>query len=668
MSELPLLVNIAVALGYALVGGLVARRLGLPTIVGYLVAGLALGPFTPGFQADKDAIHQLAEFGVILLMFGIGLHFSFKDLWQVRDIAIPGALIQMALATALGYFVTRAFGASPTAALVLGLSISVASTVVLLRGLMDIGQLDSLHGRVAVGWLVLEDLATVEILVLLPLLTVASANEVLSAGLGVGKALVFVVMMLTLGPLVVPAIVAKAVQTRSREIFVLVALSAAVGTALVSYKFFGVSLALGAFLAGVIIGQSPFSHQVGADLLPFREAFAVLFFVSVGMLVNPGYLLVHWQQVLALTLVIVVGKALIALLSGFFFAYPARTSIIVAAGLSQIGEFSFILGQSGVALGLIDENQYSLILAGAIVSITINPLMFKLVAPVERLLKRWPAVWRALDRPKEDTGPSHEVMSDHVVIVGCGRVGRHIAEALGRLGIPRLVVEADPARLAKLHELKVPVLYGDASNSEILMNAGLQAARALVTTLPDDASELAVVATARKLAPDLRIVARASTWDGARQLRAAGTNEIVRPELEGGVEIVRRTLLDLDLPVREVQRYTELVRREGLDESERTSPDRARVLDDLVNGARSLEVVWLDITESSPVAGRTLAESQLRSRAGVSVVAIGRQTALVGNPSPDEVLRPGDRIALIGTPAQVTEAERLLGAVPVSAT
>ena len=235
-------------------------------------------------------------------MFGIGLHFSFKDLWQVRDIAIPGALLQMTMATMVGFGVGRLFGATPTASLVLGLSISIASTVVLMRGLMDTGLLDSLHGRVAIGWLVLQDLIAVVILVLLPLLSVSSSGDVWSsAGLAVGKALLFVVLMLALGPRVVPAIVARAAQTRSREIFVLVALAAAAGTALVSYKFFGVSLALGAFLAGVIIGQSPFSHQVGADLLPFREAFAVLFFVSVGMLVNPAYLAANWVQVLVLS-------------------------------------------------------------------------------------------------------------------------------------------------------------------------------------------------------------------------------------------------------------------------------------------------------------------------------------------------------------------------------
>ena len=663
MPELPLLVNTSLALGYALIGGLVARRMGLPTIVGYMIAGVALGPFTPGFHGDEASIHQLAEFGVILLMFGVGMHFSFKDLWRVRDIAVPGALLQTAISTAIGYSLARAFGASPGASLVLGVAISVASTVVLLRGLMDNGLLESLHGRVAVGWLVLEDLLTVLILVLLPLLVVTGDESWMTPVFAVGKALLFVVAMLTIGPRIVPVLLTRVVQTRSRELFVLVALTVAAGTALASAEFFGVSLALGAFLAGVVVGESEFSHQISADLLPFREAFAVIFFVSVGMLVNPGYLVAHWVEVVIWSLLIVVGKFFITLVSGLLFPYPARTTIVVAAGLSQIGEFSFILGQAGLTLGLISETQYSLILAGAIVSITLNPLMFKLINPIERQLRRWPMFWRLLDSPREDVAPPREGMTDHVVIVGCGRVGRHIAEALGRLQIPRLVVEADPARLTKLRELGVPVLYGDASSSEILEHASLDRARALVITLPDDAAALAVAHTVRHESPDLRMVARASTWDGARRLKAAGVHDVVRPELEGGVEIVRRTLLDLELPATDVQRYIDVIRTEGMDESERPSATQARVLDHLLTATRGLEVVWVEVDPASPLAGRTIGESALRSRTSASIVGVASGNGVTVNPGPEATLNAGDRVAIIGKTDQIREAEKLLRAV-----
>jgi CPA2 family monovalent cation:H+ antiporter-2 len=669
VHDVQLLVNIAVALAYALAGGLLARRLGLPTIVGYLVAGVALGPFTPGFRGDERSILLLAEVGVILLMFGVGLHFSFRDLWQVRRIAIPGAALQMALAAAVGAWLARLWGFSAAGAWVFGIAISVASTVVLLRMLMDYGWLDTPTGKIAVGWLIVEDLAMVAILVLLPVFAVPHATASWTAALAaIGKAVLFVALMMFAGDRVVPALLGRVAHMRSRELFVLVALTIAVGTALASAAYFGVSLALGAFVAGIVVGKSPFSHQIGADLLPFREAFAVIFFVSIGMLVNPSTVAEQWQRVAITTAFIVVGKGVISGALAWALGSPAHTVLVLAAGRGQIGEFSFIVGQVGLALGAIDNQQYSLILASAMLSILINPFVVRLVEPAERRLRRWPQVWRRLDRPPLTLPLPPGALTDHVVIVGCGRVGRHIAEALGRLGIPRLVVEADPTRLDKLRELGVPVLYGDASSSDILEHADLDRARACVITLPDDAAALSVVATARIHAPNVRIVARASTWEGARRLRAEGVRDVVRPELEGGVEIVRRTLLDLDLPVREVQRYTELVRREGLDESERPSPDRARVLEDLVRGAQALEVVWLDVIEASPVAGRTLAELALRTIAGVSVVAIGRGDTLIGNPAAEEALRPGDRIAVIGTPAQVTAAERLLGTVPVSAT
>src|SRR5262249_28668961 len=443
-----------VALAYALAGGVVARRLGLPTIVGYLLAGVALGPFTPGFRGDISSIQQLAQLGVILLMFGIGLHFSLQDLWRVRNIAIPGALIQMGIATAVGYWLAVGWGWSASAAIVLGLLISVASTVVLLRGLMDVGALETPHGRVAVGWLVLEDLATVGILVLLPaLLSTDRSAGWGGAVLAFGKAAAFIGLVLFVGTRVIPLALRRIAGTESHELFVLAALTLAIGIAIASAEVFGVSLALGAFIAGIVVAESPYSHQVAADLLPFRDAFAVLFFVSVGMLVNPVYLWRNWPQLAALTALIVIGKSLIAAVIGFALPYPARTALIVAAGLSQIGEFSFIVGEAGIDLGVLDRTEYSLILAGAIVSITINPWMFRLVDPVERMLKRRPRLWARLNRHGPEVTKPEEGIAGHVVIVGCGRVGRHVAEVLRRVGVRRLIVEADAARTKRLQQL-----------------------------------------------------------------------------------------------------------------------------------------------------------------------------------------------------------------------
>ena len=525
VDGLPHFANITLALGAALIGGLAARRLHLPTIVGYLVAGVTLGALTPGLQDDVEAVRELAELGVILLMFGVGLHFSLGDLWAVRGIVIPGALFQMAGAAAMGFWLAVAWGWASSSALVLGAAISVASTVVLVRALTDIGALDTVHGRVAVGWLVLEDVATVALLVLLP--------------------------------------------------------------------------------------------------------------------------------------AVVLGKALLATLIGFVLPYSARTALIVAAGLSQIGEFSFIVGQTGVRLGVLNDAQYSLILAGAILSITVNPWMFRLVDPLERLLKSTPRVWELANHHRRQPTPLVSTFTDHVVVVGCGRVGGHIADALGQLGVPRLAIETDVNRARQRGYQHIPVLFGDAANPEILSHAALERARALIVTVADETASLSIVTVAHQLARSLHVIARASTLEGVQRLKQAGAVEVVWPEFEGGVEIVRRTLVRLQFPPADVQRYLDAVRKEGFAVAA-VRDDRARALEELAQAVGTLEVRWAVVAGTSPVAGRTLADSKVRTTSGASVVAISRGQNVIGNPGPMEYLNPGDRVALVGSPTDIAEAERLL--------
>lgn len=659
MHEIPLLTNIAVALTVAFLGGLVARRIGLPTIVGYMLAGVAIGPFTPGFVGDIEAISQLAELGVIFLMFGVGIHFSFRDLWEVRDIAVPGAIGQMAFATTLGLGVTRLWGWSVSSGLVLGLAISIASTVVLLRGLMDNGLLNTRHGRVAVGWLVLEDLATVLILVALPALAPTGGGVNWQAtGLTLLKAALFVGLMLLVGARLVPWLLLLITQMHSRELFILTILAIALGTALGSAMLFGVSLALGAFLAGVVVSESTVSHQVGADLLPFREAFAVLFFVSVGMLVNPVYLLANAGQVLSLTALIVIGKAVIAALLGFLFPHPARTALVVGAGLSQIGEFSFIVGQAGLALGLLDRDQYSLILAGALLSITVNPLMFRLIGPVESALQRFPTLWRRLNRHGPASVPAGHALAKHVVVVGWGRVGHHIVDVLGYIGAPRLVIDSDSGRIDELRRQGVPSLFGDAANSELLSHAGLDRSRALVVTLPDEAATEMVVAAARQLAPDLPIIVRAATQSGVTRLTKLGAQDVIHPELEGGLAIVRHTLLRLGYSWPEVQKYVDTVRREHYDAGITIQVEH-QVLQQLVEAAHGIEITWFRLPEGNPLVGQTLAEANIRARTGTSVIAILREEQLIANPKSATVLQARDRVGLVGEAAHIEAAGQL---------
>jgi CPA2 family monovalent cation:H+ antiporter-2 len=660
MHELPLLLNIAVAITVAFVGGLLARRIGLPTIVGYLVAGVVIGPFTPGFVGDIDTISQLAELGVIFLMFGVGLHFSLRDLWEVRDIAVPSSLGQMVIMTGLGAGLATLWGWSIQAGLVLGLAISIASTVVLLRSLMDNGLLNTRHGRVAVGRVIVEDLATVLILVLLPALVPAAGGvDWGTMGLTLLKAAVFIGLMLFVGTRVVPWVLDRIVYTRSRELFILAVLVTALGTAVGAAQLFGVSLALGAFLAGVVVGESPLSHQVGADVLPFREAFAVLFFVSVGMLVNPAYLIANAGHVLALAALIVAGKAVVAALIVFLFPHPARTALVVAAGLSQIGEFSFIVGQAGLALGLLGRDQYSLILAGALFSITLNPLMFRLIDPVERMLQRSTGLWKILDKHGPAPIPVSETLAGHVVIVGYGRVGHHIVDVLGYLGVPRLVVESEADRIEELRKQGISTLFGDPANSEVLNHARLEHARALVVSLPDEATAGLIVAAARELAPALTIIARATTQAGVGQLAGLGAQDVIHPELEGGLEIVRHTLLRLGFPLREVQRYADVVRRNEHYHVAINSDAEHDVLHQLMDAAQSLEIIWFHLHAGHPLIGATLSEANIRARTGASVVALWRDGAIHPNPKSQTRFQEGDRVGLIGDELQLTAAEEI---------
>lgn len=660
MHEVPLLINITLALIVAFIGGAIARRLGLPTIVGYLLAGIAIGPFTPGFVGDIDTIQQLAELGVIFLMFGVGLHFSFQDLWNVRAIAVPGALIQTAIATILGFGLSQLWGWTPMAGLVLGLAISVASTVVLLRGLMDNSLLNTSHGQVAVGWLVMEDILSVLILVLMPTFAAsAGAFHWQELTITLLKAGAFVAIMFFAGTRLLPWLLEKIAHTRSRELFILAILAITLGTAMSASELFGVSLALGAFVAGAIISQSHLSHQVGADLYSFRETFSVLFFVSVGMLVNPIFLWENIGQVISLTTLVVLGKLIIVILLGFFFPRPARTFLVVAVGLSQVGEFSFILGQGGLSLSLLNTNQYSLILAAALISITINPFMYRLLPWLETQLRKVPGFWKKLDANIKILEIKKDTLVNHVVIIGYGRVGKHMVDVLEKLEVPMLVIEADAESITSLNERNVPTLYGDASNSEVIDHAHLDRASVLVVTIPDETSAELIVTAARDLNPDLPIIARAATEDGVQMLSNQGANHTIHPELEGGLEMVHHTLLSLGFPLQEVHRYSEAVRQDRYNFNI-TTDEEHRSLHELLVAFQGIEIVWLTLCENSFLVGKSLAEANIRAQTGASVVALLRNEHLTPNPKSMTVFEIGDRVGFIGEKEQLEAVTALI--------
>ncbi|PJI98141.1 Kef-type potassium/proton antiporter (CPA2 family) [Acidovorax sp. 69] len=526
--------TVAAALGLALALGFLATRLRLPALVGYLLAGVVIGPFTPGFVADAAMASQLAEIGVMLLMFGVGLHFSFGDLLAVRKIAVPGAVVQMMVATALGMALATWWGWSLGGALVFGLSLSVASTVVLLRALETLGILDSYTGRIAVGWLVVEDLAMVLVLVLLPPLA-----GWLGGGAGVhqpdaaqvwrtlGWTLLqvggFVALMLVVGRRLFPWVLWQVARTGSRELFTLCVVAAAVGIAFGSAALFGVSFALGAFFAGMVMRESEFSHRAAHESLPLRDAFAVLFFVSVGMLFNPAVLWERPLQVLAVVAIIMVGKTLAAAALVLAFRYPLNTALTVSASLAQIGEFSFILVALGSSLGLLPPEGGSLVLAGALISMALNPLLFHAIAPLQDWLRARSALARRLeqrDDPLAELPMSTDsrYLARQVVLVGYGRVGRRVAHVLSANDIPFVVAEQNRELVESLRADGIAAVFGDAVDPAVLIQAHIARAAMLVIATPDTLNVRQIIGTALTLNPAIETVVRSHSEDEARRL------------------------------------------------------------------------------------------------------------------------------------------------------
>ncbi|MBU1358143.1 MAG: Kef family K(+) transporter [Gammaproteobacteria bacterium] len=520
--------TIAAGLGLALLLGFLAARLRLPALVGYLLTGVIIGPFTPGFVADASIAAQLAEIGVMLLMFGVGLHFSLDDLLAVRKIALPGAVFQMAAATVLGGALATWWGWSLGGALVFGLALSVASTVVLLRALESLNLLDTFTGRIAVGWLVVEDLAMVLVLVLLPPLAGtlggAAAADATPLWQTLGLTLLqvggFVVLMLVVGRRVFPWILWQVARTGSRELFTLCVVAAAVSIAFASAALFGVSFALGAFFAGMVMRESEFSHRAAQESLPLRDAFAVLFFVSVGMLFDPAVLIERPLQVLGVVLVIVVGKSLAACALVLLLRYPLATALTVSASLAQIGEFSFILAGLGAGLGLLPPEGQSLLLAGALISIATNPLWFSLIAPLQKWLHAHSAFARGLELREDPltelpTTTEARYLSRQVVLVGYGRVGRRIAAELAAHGIPFVVADQNRELVERLRVKGMAAVWGDAADPAVLIQAHIAHARLLVVATPESINVRQMVETARTLNPAIETVLRSHNEEEA---------------------------------------------------------------------------------------------------------------------------------------------------------
>jgi CPA2 family monovalent cation:H+ antiporter-2 len=542
----PLIATIVAGFALAFIFGSIAHRLRVSPIVGYVLAGVAVGPYTPGFIADQALANELAELGVILLMFGVGLHFSLKDLLSVRAIAIPGAVVQIGSATLMGMAMVYFLGWGWVAGFVFGLALSVASTVVLLRALQERRLIETERGRIAVGWLIVEDLAMVLALVLLPTLAgIMLARDDVSnpavwqpIAITFGKVVAFVIVMLVVGQRVIPWVLHSVAHTGSRELFRLAVLSIAIGIAFAASKLFGASFALGAFFAGMVMSESALSQRAAEETLPLRDAFAVLFFVSVGMLFDPGIVLKHPWLLAGTIFIIMFGKSVAAYMIVRAFKYPVSTALIISASLAQIGEFSFILAGLGVQLKLMPQTGLDLILAGAILSIMANPFVFQAIDWIKpKLEKRKAKPEEAIATPAEPPEESTVVLeptklTNHVVVVGYGRVGSHIGDSLHRQNIPYLVIEDRADVVKQLRARGIEVFFGNAASPQLIAAANLAAARTLFVAIPESFEAGQIVEQARKANPSLEIIARAHSDAEQSNLNRLGANYTVMGERE----------------------------------------------------------------------------------------------------------------------------------------
>ena len=535
----PLIATIVMGLGLAFLLGLLAQRFRISPLVGYLLAGVLVGPFTPGFVADQALAPELAEIGVILLMFGVGLHFSLEDLLSVRAMALPGAMVQMAVATALGFVLARGLGWPAAAGVVFGLALSVASTVVLLRAVQERRLIETERGRIAVGWLIVEDLAMVLALVLLPALAgmlapaepgAQTGSLLVTLALTLGKVVAFVAFMLIVGKRVIPWLLEYVAGTGSRELFRLAVLAIALGVAFGAARLFGVSFALGAFFAGRILSESELSHQAAEESLPLRDAFAVLFFVSVGMLFDPSTVLRDPIPVVLTVLIIVIGKSVAAFAIVALFRHPVATALTISASLAQIGEFSFILAGLGVELALLPERGRDLVLAGAIISIVLNPIVF---AVVDRIVRRWGGGAAITDRAGASGVPGRGAgRRDHLILVGYGGVGRLVARGLRERGETFVVIEDADALVESALADEMSRVVGNAVAPDVLAVADVTGARKLLIAIPSVFEAGQIVEHARAASPSLTIIARADSPAEAERLAGLGADVIVERRAE----------------------------------------------------------------------------------------------------------------------------------------
>jgi CPA2 family monovalent cation:H+ antiporter-2 len=639
--------DIAIILVAALIGGFLAQRLRQPLILGYIVAGILVGPHTGGVTVTEiHDIELLAEIGVALLLFALGLEFNLQKLGRIRTIAFFGTPLQLLLTIALGFGIGALLGWSAYESLWLGALVSLSSTMVILKTLMAQGRMGTLASRIMIGMLVVQDLAVVPMLIILPELD-APEQGLGRLGLAVLYAAAFLAAMIYGGTRLIPAVLKRIAAWNSRELFLVSVLALGIGIGYATYLA-GLSFAFGAFVAGMVLSESEYSHQALSDVIPLRDVFGLLFFVSVGMLLDPAFLLANLGTVLLLVLLVVVGKALIFGGITRAFGYTVPTALAVGQGLFQIGEFAFVLARVGLAQGAILPDHFALILATTVTTMVLTPFATRLGEPLERWYHR-----RDGAAPLEAFQLPEAGLHDHIIIVGYGRVGRYTADVLQRLNRPSVVIDQDQQAVDRAKAAGLSVVYGDASSPIVLEAAGVQTARLALVVVSAAIDVELVVRAVRALNPALHIVARAVRLAQIEHLQRFGIYEIVQPEFEAGLELVRQTLLHFDVPPTEIERLSDAIRTERYQPFETLHTD-VQLLSQLRRARNALDIEWLTLPPDAPFVEQPIAESGIRERTGASIAALLRDGALLSNPGPDEVLHGGQSIAILGTPEQRT--------------
>jgi CPA2 family monovalent cation:H+ antiporter-2 len=634
-----------------LAGALVAHRLRQPLILGYLVAGILLGPRFANLITDRANLELLAEIGVTLLLFGLGLELSIKEMQPVRRVALAGTAIQMLLCTAMGAAFAQWLGFSWAASLWFGALLSVSSTIVVIKTLQAQGRLGTLSSRVMLGMLVAQDLAVIPLMIVLPRLA-GPDIDLTAVALSIGKAALLLAAIATIGARVFPWIIERVARQGSRELFLLVVTGLALGVGYLTH-FFGLSAALGAFVAGLVLSESDYSHQALADIVPLRDVFSLLFFASVGSLLDPARLAAQLPIVLLTIGVVCAGKGLV--FAGVVRAFGYRNVVPLASALLlfQVGEFSFVLARVGLATGAISVDVYSLVLNTALVSMALTPLVAGLTTPLYGWISR-----RRSAEPIQTMNMPDSGLADHVIVVGAGRVGSSIATVLQHLQLPFVLVEVEPRRFEHAKHQGSPIVYGDASQPVVLEAAHIGAARLVLVTTPSFISARTVVEHARRLNPNAVVVARAEDFEALRALHALDVQEVVQPEFEASLEMTRQALLHLDVPTPEILKLTDQLRADQYAPTYVRHAERYGELARLGAASRLLDFQWVRVASHGALTGRTIGNLQVRSRLGVSIVGIVRNGQLISSPGPDEALQEGDLVAVVGSRQRLSEFER----------